>query len=194
MSKLEILNSIEVLESDFDCECTSIIVKSSKENINKLLSIGASKEDIKNAMKSVSDEYNEVYEFGVMELVGMPVVWEIAGGYSVKEGFVSEKRILELTNEEKEQYIPSKSSKVFAVYDITETIELGESVEFKLFRTERKALSYFKKLVSNEKRFLKENDYEDKFEIIEDCEGCYDILSNESNEKRNIFLREETVY
>lgn len=194
MSKLEILNSIEVLESDFDCECTSIIVKSSKENIEKLLSIGASKEDIKNAMKSVSDEYNEVYEFGVMELVGMPVVWEIAGGYSVKEGFVSEKRILELTNEEKEQYIPSKSSKVFVVYDITETIELGESVEFKLFRTERKALSYFKKLVSNEKRFLKENDYEDKFEIIEDCEDCYDILNNKSNEKRNIFLREETVY
>ena len=194
MSKLEILNSIEVLESDFDCECTSIIVKSSKKNIEKLLSIGASKEDIKNAMKSVSDEYNEVYEFGVMELVGMPVVWEIAGGYSVKEGFVSEKRILELTNEEKEQYIPSNNSKVFVVYDITETIELGESVEFKLFRTERKALSYFKKLVSNEKRFLKENDYEDKFEIIEDCEGCYDILNNKSNEKRNIFLREETVY
>lgn len=194
MSKLEILNSIEVLESDFDCECTSIIVKSSKENINRLLSIGASKEDIKNAMKSVSDEYNEVYEFGVMELVGIPSVWEVSGGYSVKEGFISEKRIAELTNEEKEQYIPSKSSKVFVVYDITETIQLGESVEFKLFRTERKALSYFKKLVSNEKRFLKENDYEDKFEIIEDCEGCYDILSNESNEKRNIFLKEETVY
>ena len=194
MSKLEILNSIEVLESDFDCECISIIIKSSKENIEKLLSIGASKEDINNAIESVSDDYNEVYEFGVMELVVIPKIWEIAGGYSISEGFLSKKRIKELTNDEKEQYIPSKKSKVFVVCDTTVTMELGELVEFKLFRTKKKALSYFKKLVSNEKRFLKENNYEDKFEIIEDCEDCYNIFSNEYNEERNIFLKEETVY
>lgn len=194
MNKLEILNSISVLDSDIDCELISILIESSKENVEKLLSIGVTNEEIQESINTLDEAYDYIYPNGVIELVTIPSIWNIAGGYSYSEGFVSTERIEELTNEEKEQYIPSKMQKVFAVYKKVETRELGESVDTKLFYKYKRALSFFKNLVSNEKKFLKDNSLQEVYTIVTDTEDKFYIFSDKHKCEVNISIEEETVY